>query len=51
MLKTFSELQRAAYYGQAWRVEELLHDGYAINKTRRALKKKEKREGFLMALC
>ena len=28
LLKSFSELQRAAYFGQAWRVEELLRDGY-----------------------
>ena len=28
MLKSFSELQRAVYFGQAWLVEELLRDGY-----------------------
>jgi len=28
MLKSFSELQRAVYFGQAWRADELLRDGY-----------------------
>jgi len=28
MLKSFSELQRAVYFGQVWLARQLLHDGY-----------------------